>query len=92
MRSPVSLVGEPCEDVSWLQSSLTGITKMRRRELEMMAGMRRSRQERVTDRQIQKFRRQQAEHEQTMLLIDKIRERERGTEGFRPMPFAGSKK
>jgi hypothetical protein len=58
----------------------------------MMAGERRTRAERVTARQIARFRRQQQENEQAMLLIDKIREREKGTEGFRPMPFAGSKK
>jgi hypothetical protein len=57
------------------------------RELEMMAGMRRTRTERVTERQIAKFRRQQAEHEHTMVLVDKIRQREKGEAGFRPMPF-----
>jgi hypothetical protein len=60
--------------------------------LQEMAGERRTRAERVTARAVAKFRRQQQENEQAMLLIDKIREREKGTEGFRPMPFAGSKK
>jgi len=61
---------------------------MRRlRELEMMAGQRKTRAERVAEREVIKFRRAMAEQEQRLLLIDKIRERERGAEGFRPMPF-----
>jgi hypothetical protein len=58
------------------------------RILEEMAGMRRTRAERVADRQIQRFRRQQQEAERMMLLVDKVRERERGAEGAPPMPFA----
>ena len=62
---------------------------MRRlRELQMMAGVVRTRAERATERQLRKFRRQAAEHEQAMLLADKIREREAGAAGSRPMPFA----
>ena len=62
---------------------------MRRlRELQMMAGVTRTRQERATERQLRKFRRQAAELEQAMLLADKIREREQGSVGMKPMPFA----
>jgi hypothetical protein len=61
---------------------------MRRiRELEMMAGMRKTRAERMADRQVTKFRRQKADQERTILLIDKIRERERGTGNAPPMPL-----
>jgi hypothetical protein len=59
----------------------------RMRELEMMAGMRRTRAERMADRQVAKFRRQKADQERTMLLVDKIREREKGTGDMRPMPY-----
>jgi hypothetical protein len=58
------------------------------RLLEEMAGLRRSRAERVAERQIQRFRRQQMEAERMMLLVDKVREREAGKEGSVPMPFA----
>lgn len=62
---------------------------MRRlRMLQEMAGMRKSRAERVTERQLRHFRRQQAEAEMKMLLIDKIREREQGMQGAKPMPYA----
>jgi hypothetical protein len=56
--------------------------------LEEMAGLRRSRAERVAERQIQRFRRQQMEAERMMLLVDRVREREAGKEGSVPMPFA----
>jgi hypothetical protein len=58
------------------------------RILEEMAGMRRTRQERVADRQVTRFRRQMAEREQMMLLVDKVRQRERGDENLPPMPYA----
>jgi len=58
----------------------------------MMAGMRRTRAERVAEREVIKFRRAMAEQEQRLLLVDKIREREKGMEGYRPMPFAGTRK
>ena len=62
---------------------------MRRlRELQMMAGMRKTGQERRTERQIRHFRREQAIAEQKMLLVDKIREREEGMQGTKPMPYA----
>jgi hypothetical protein len=62
---------------------------MRRlRELEMMAGMRKTRAERMTERRVAKFRKQVADQERTMLLADKIRERGRGGEGMPPMPYA----
>ena len=61
---------------------------MRRlRELQMMAGIIRTRPERIADRQIRRFRRQRAEQEQAMLLVDKIREREQGSQGSKPMPY-----
>jgi len=37
---------------------------------------------------IRQFRRERAEAEQKMLLIDKIKEREQGVNGTKPMPFA----
>jgi len=61
------------------------------RILEEMAGMRRTRAERVAERQVMRFRRQAQEYEQRMMLVDKIREREKGTEGMPPMPFAKGK-
>lgn len=62
---------------------------MRRlRELQMMAGLGRSRAERMAERQIKKFRRQVAERDAAMLLMDKIREREHGAQGMKPMPYA----
>lgn len=62
---------------------------MRRlRALQMMAGLHRTRAERVTERQIRKFRRQVAEQEHRMMLADKIKERESGAQGMKPMPFA----
>ena len=62
---------------------------MRRlRELQMMAGIRKTRAERTTERQIARFRRQQNEAEQAMLLIDKIKQREQGAQGEKPMPYA----
>jgi len=61
------------------------------RTLEMMAGMRRTRAERVADRQVQRFRRQQQEAERMMLLVDKVKQREAGTEGAPPMPYARPK-
>ena len=61
------------------------------RELKMMAGLGRTRAERVTERQIRRFRRQRAEQEQAMLLVDKIRQREQGVDGLPPMPFARKK-
>lgn len=61
---------------------------MRRlRDLQMMAGMRSTPQERRTQRQIRHFRRERAIAEQQMLLIDKIREREAGAQGSKPMPY-----
>lgn len=60
----------------------------RLRMLQMMAGMRRTRAERVAERQIQRFRRQVAQHEQAVMLRDKILQREAGSEGLRPMPYA----
>lgn len=62
---------------------------MRRlRALQMMAGMGKTRAERVTERQIRRFRRQVAEQEHRMLLADKIKARESGAQGMKPMPFA----
>ena len=62
---------------------------MRRlRELQMMAGIRKTRAERTTERQVMRFRRQQNEAEQAMLLIDKIKQREQGAQGEKPMPYA----
>ena len=57
------------------------------RELMQMAGQRRTRAERVTERQIQKFRREVAEAEHRMLLIYQIKQREAGAAGMRPMPL-----
>ena len=54
----------------------------------MMAGLRKTSAERRTERQIQKFRRQRGIAEQQLLLVDKIREREAGAAGTKPMPFA----
>lgn len=62
---------------------------MRRlRDLQMMAGIRKTSAERRTERQIRHFRREQALAEHKMLLVDKIREREKGAQGTRPMPYA----
>lgn len=58
------------------------------RTLQMLAGLTTSRAERVVERQIRRFRRQVAEHEQAMLLVDRIKQREAGADGMRPMPFA----
>lgn len=58
------------------------------RMMRMMAGLGKSRKERVVERQIQRFRRQMAQHEEQMLLIDKIKQREAGVEGIKPMPHA----
>ena len=58
------------------------------RHLRMMAGQGNTPAERRVARQIKKFRREVAQRDQAMLLIDKIKEREAGTEGFKPMPFA----
>jgi hypothetical protein len=60
----------------------------RLRVLQEMAGLRKTRAERVVERQIRQFRRQRAEHEQALLLADKVRDREKGAEGMRPMPYA----
>lgn len=61
------------------------------RDLQMMAGIRKTSQERRTERQIRQFRREQAIAEHKMLLVDKIREREKGAQGTRPMPYAPRK-
>lgn len=62
---------------------------MRRlRDLQMMAGMRKTGQERRAERQIRHFRRERAIAEQQVLLIDKIRERESGAQGSKPMPYS----
>lgn len=58
------------------------------RDLQMMAGFRKTPAERRTEREIRSFRRQRALAEQKMLLVDKIREREAGMQGTRPMPYA----
>lgn len=58
------------------------------RTLQMLAGLTTSRAERMAERQIRRFRRQVAEHEQAMLLVDRIKQREAGADGMRPMPFA----
>ena len=60
----------------------------RLKTLRQMAGLGSNRAERVAARQIRKFRKQMAEHEQAVLLRDKILQREAGADGIKPMPFA----
>ena len=61
---------------------------MRRlRELQMMAGMRKTPGERRNELMIRQFRRERAVADQQMLLVDKIREREAGAAGSKPMPY-----
>lgn len=64
---------------------------MRRlRDLQMMAGMRSTPQERRVQREIRHFRRERAIAEQQMMLVDRIKEREQGMQGSKPMPFKKS--
>jgi hypothetical protein len=59
-----------------------------RRLLQMMAGQVRSPAERRADREVRRFRRLNSEAEQRLLLVDRIRQRELGVAGEKPMPFA----
>lgn len=59
--------------------------------MRMMAGELRTPQQRRVDRQIKRFRRDVAERDKEMLLLDKIRQREAGADGFPPMPYATGK-
>lgn len=59
-----------------------------RRLLRMMAGLARSPADRRAEREVRKFRKANAEAEQQMLLVDRIRQREAGEAGARPMPYA----
>lgn len=66
---------------------------MRRlRDLQMMAGMRKTPHERRAEREIRQFRRERSLAEQKMLLVDRIRERESGMQGAKPMPYGHMRK
>jgi len=58
-----------------------------RKLLRMMAGLTRTPQERRAERGVRRFRKLNAEAEQKMLLVDRIRQREQGEAGAKPMPF-----
>lgn len=59
-----------------------------RRALQMMAGLARTPQERRSEREVRRFRKLNSEAEQRRVLVDRIRQREQGVAGERPMPFA----
>lgn len=61
---------------------------MRRlRALQEMAGEARTRAERRRDRDVARMKRMESRSEETLVLVDKIRQREAGAEGAKPMPY-----
>lgn len=61
----------------------------RRRMLQEMAGLVPSSLERRAAREQRKARRLARDVEERVLLIDRIRRRETGENGLKPMPFVG---
>lgn len=61
----------------------------RRRLLQAMAGLVPSGVERRVAREERRARRLAREAEERVVLIDRIRRREGGEDGLKPMPFAG---